>query len=265
MKKIGIALSGGGSRGFAHLGVLKALEEKGIEFDVISGTSAGSIVGALLASGLSVDEIFSLMKAKKFTDYAKIAIFKDGFMTLESLKKNLTHTLKEATFEQLPKALYISVSNINTGEVEYLHKGNVVDAVIASSSIPILFEPIVLNQQTYVDGGLLDNLPIVPLLSTCDIIVAVNVMPVEKLQIVDGMRDVALRIFEVGIGHVHPELKARCDLYVEPKGIDKYHILDPQSADELFELGYQATKNHPDLDGLVKKIHKKKSFFKFGK
>lgn len=265
MKKVGIALSGGGSRGFAHLGVLKALEERGIMIDVISGTSAGSIVGALLASGMTVDDIYVLMKTKKFTDYAKIAIFKDGFMSLESLKKNLIHVLNETTFDQLSKSLYIAVSNINSGEVEYLHEGSVVDAVIASSSIPILFEPFPMNHQTYVDGGLLDNLPIVPLLNTCDLIVAVNVMPVKKLETVDGIRDVALRIFEVGIGHVHPELKARCDLYVEPKGIEKFHILDPQSAEQLFELGYQMTKNHPDLDGFVKKAKKKKSFFRFDK
>ena len=84
-KKIGIALGGGGTRGFAHLGVLKALEEKGIKPDVISGTSAGAIIGSLIADGKTTEEAFKLMKENKLTDFAKINIPVTGFMSLENM------------------------------------------------------------------------------------------------------------------------------------------------------------------------------------
>jgi NTE family protein len=122
-KIVGIALSGGGSRGVAHLGALKAFEELGVNIHVVSGTSAGSIAAALYASGLSTDEIYKMMKDKKFIDYAKIILPVDGLMNLDNLRKNLNEIIKKKDFSEMPKKLYIALTNLYTGEVEYKSSG----------------------------------------------------------------------------------------------------------------------------------------------
>lgn len=137
-KKIGLALGGGGTRGYAHVGVLQALEEANVKVDVISGTSAGSIVGSLLASGFKASEILSIMKETKFIDIIKVALPVDGFLSLAHLKRELAEYVPE-TFDQLEIPFFVTVTNLLSGDVEYLSEGNVTSAVQASSSIPILF------------------------------------------------------------------------------------------------------------------------------
>ena len=240
--KIGIALGGGGSRGFAHLGVLKALEEKGIIPQIISGTSAGSIVGALLAAGKSPDEIMAVVKENKLTDYAKIGIPKDGFMSLDHLKNNLAFLLPSDDFKSLKYPLYVSASNLLTGEVEYLSKGSVSQAVAASSSIPIIFSPVEINGQWYVDGGLLDNLPVKPLTGQCDRIIAVDIMPLEKIEKVQGILEVAARSFQMSISSHQDEMIDACDLVISLEELVGFHILDTENSDEIYTIGYEHVK-----------------------
>lgn len=156
----------GGSRGFAHLGAIKALEERGIKPNVFSGTSAGSIVAALLAAQKKTpDEIMEIMKDKKISDASKITLPVHGFATLDKFGMELDEILRGKDFADLKHELYICASNLNTGKAEYINSGNGAKAVQASSSIPILFSPVEINGQLYVDGGLLDNVPGQPLFS----------------------------------------------------------------------------------------------------
>ena len=255
-KIVGIALSGGGSRGIAHLGVLKALEEMGVDIQVVSGTSAGSIAAALYASGMSTDEIYNHMKNKKFIDYAKIILPTDGLMNLDNLRKNLNEILKKKSFEEMEKKLYIALTNLYSGEIEYMHHGSVIDAVIASSSIPILFSPVEINGQKYTDGGVIDNLPIKPLLSHCDIIIAVDVMAPEVISKIDNLHDVAIRTFQLSISSISKEMKKQCDMLIEPHGLDEFNILDVSHFDRIYKIGYYAVMSHPKLHKLLKKIKK---------
>ena len=119
-KKIGIALGGGGSRGFAHLGAIKALEEKGIYPDVFSGTSAGAIAASLLAAKKKPDEIFEFMKDIKLTDATNITLPINGFASLDNLREMLDEILEGKSFSDLEHKLFVCVSNLNTGGVEYL-------------------------------------------------------------------------------------------------------------------------------------------------
>lgn len=255
-KVVGIALSGGGSRGIAHLGVLKALEELGVDIQVVSGTSAGSIAAALYASGMNTDEIYNHMKNKKFIDYARIILPTDGLMNLDNLRKNLNEILKKKSFDEMEKKLYIALTNLYSGEIEYMNHGNVIDAVIASSSIPILFSPVEINGQKYTDGGVIDNLPIKPLLSHCDIIIAVDVMAPEVISKIDNLHDVAIRTFQLSISSISKEMKKQCDMLIEPHGLDEFNILDVSHFDRIYKIGYYAVMSHPKLHKLLKKIKK---------
>jgi len=245
-KKVGIALGGGGTRGFAHLGVLKALEEKGINIDLVSGTSAGSIVGSLIASGKTSEEAFELMKKNELTDFAKIKLPINGFMSLENMGEKLSKMLNAENFSDLKLPFHTAVTNILTGKIEYISKGNVVKAVQASSSIPIIFSPVEINGQLYVDGGLLDNIPVKPLEDCCDVIIAVDIMPlgqVEDVEEVEKLIDIAERIFEISTKSMDDEKLEICDYLIQVGGLEGFNILDSSHADEIYEIGYNYAKN----------------------
>ncbi|MDW7668346.1 MAG: patatin-like phospholipase family protein [Bacillota bacterium] len=242
-KKIGIALGGGGTRGFAHLGVLKALEEKGIKIDVVSGTSAGAIVGSLIAAGKTPEKAFELMKENELTDFAKIKLPVNGFMSLENMGEKLKKMLSGEDFNDLKLPFYTAVTNILTGEVEYISEGNVVKAVKASSSIPIIFSPVEINGQLYVDGGLLDNVPVKPLEDCCDYIIAVEIMPLEQVEKVEKITDIAERIFHISVKSLNEEKLKICDKVIKVGGLEGYNILDSSHADEIYEIGYNHAKD----------------------
>lgn len=241
-KKIGIALGGGGSRGFAHIGVLKALEEEGIKPDIISGTSAGAIVGSFLADGKTPDEIMELMGAIQLSDVAKIGLPKKGFASLENLRKRLKKNLIATEFSELKKPLYVGVSNLLTGEIEYINEGDISKAVQGSSCIPIIFSPVVINDQVYVDGGLLDNVPVKPLIDQCDIIIAVDIMPVEQINAIDDVKDVITRVFQMSTSMQHYS-RDSCDLIIELEAVSEYNILDTSHNKEIYKVGYDYVKN----------------------
>jgi NTE family protein len=242
MKKIGIALGGGGSRGFAHLGAIKALREKGIYPDVFSGTSAGSIAAALLAAKKTPDEIFEILKDIKLTDATNVTLPINGFAALDDLREMLDEILKGKNFSDLEHKLFVCVSNLYTGGVEYLTSGNVARAVQASSSIPILFTPVEINGQLYVDGGLIDNVPIEPLIDECDYIIAIDLMPVKIVEKVEGISDIIVRMIQISAA-IQADKKEYCDVLIRLEEVADYNILDMNHNRKIFEIGYEIVKN----------------------
>ncbi len=238
--KCGLVLSGGGTRGFAHLGVIEALHEAGFYPDVISGTSAGSIAGAFLAAGKKPRKIAELFKQGSFFQYTKLQIPRDGLMKLDGLKELIGKEIQAKNIEDLPVPFYVTVSNLNTGEVEYRNSGPLGETVLASSSIPILFAPVKMNGHLFVDGGLLDNIPIEPIKLDCEKIIVCNISPINPKNNFKNLVHIATRTFYMSVNANMAKVKKYATYYVEPKGIDEYEILSRTHADELFELGYQA-------------------------
>jgi len=241
--KIGIALGGGGARGFAHLGVLKALEEKGIKPDVISGVSAGALIGAFIASGFTYSKILRALKNKGVMAYSKWQYPRHGLFSLDGLEKEVKKHIKTKLIENLKIPLFIAVSNLNDGRVEYIKEGDLIQYLLASVSIPVLFSPVLMDGKMYVDGGLFDNLPISPLLNKCDVIIAVNVSPIQKIEKFDNLVQVASRTFQLGVHSNVIRHKEKCSLLIEPTGLRDYEILNGNKAHEIFKLGYDYTKN----------------------
>lgn len=246
--KIGIALGGGGARGFAHLGVLKALKEKGISPDVIAGTSAGSLVGVFIAAGKSPDEAMDLMKEHNIIDYAKVVMPINGLLSLENLEEILKEKITASSFEDLEIPFFATVSGLKSGKIQYIDSGELIPVIKASSSIPVLFSPVEIDGEEYVDGGLMDNLPIRPLKECCEKIIAVSISPIQEVKDVDNLVKVAARIFQISVNKGLNEIKESVDLFIEPKGLEKFDILDTSHADELFKMGYEHVKNL-DIDG----------------
>lgn len=242
-KKIGIALSGGGVKGFAHLGVLQALKEKGIEADILGGISAGAIVGSFIAAGKSPKEVMEQINENDFFDFAKVTIPDRGLFTLDNMTENLEKSLGVKTFEELKIPFYVGAANLDKARMEYFSQGELIKIIQASSSIPVLFSPVKINGELYVDGGLFENLPVSPLLNKCDKIIAVNVMPISFKEKMESISDIAIRTFQIKTVANSLELKEKADIYIEPTGIGKYNILNTKYSQELYDLGYNYCKN----------------------
>lgn len=157
-QRIGLILSGGAARGFAHIGLLRVLERAGIEADVISGTSMGAILGAFYANGYSAEEIYDLARSVSWRDIIDFS-FGSGLFKGQKLHKFLAQHLPE-TFEELEKPLVISTTDIETGEEVFIYRGDLITALRASSCFPGAFEPVFFNGRTLADGGIVNNIPV---------------------------------------------------------------------------------------------------------
>ena len=240
--KLGIALSGGGARGFAHLGILKALEEKGIRPDVISGTSAGAIAGAFIAAGKTPDEAFKVMKGYRFFDFTSIRIPKTGLFNLDGLRSSIRREIRQDNIEELPIPLFITATNMLDGRVEYFSEGPLSEIVQASASIPILFSPVEIGNKLYADGGVLDNLPLRPLLDCCERTILINISPLLPIKEMKNIGQVATRMLQLSVHAREGQKKLQADFHIEPPEMDKYELLDTKHAKEIFDAGYRYTK-----------------------
>lgn len=242
--KTGLVLSGGGTRGFAHLGIIAALQERHIFPDVISGVSAGAIVGAFIAAGKSPEEVLEIFKRGWFFQYTKIHLPVDGLLKLDGVKEIIKKEIEADRIEDLKLPFYICVSNLNKGTVEYRNSGPLGETVLASSSIPVLFAPVSLGRDVYVDGGLMDNIPIDPIKNQCDTLIVSNISPINPTAKMKNLMQIAMRTVYMSVNQKLEEIKKHIDVYIEPKGIDKYDMFLRKHADELFEIGYQTTLKH---------------------
>lgn len=242
MYNIGVVLSGGGTRGFAHLGVLQALNEAGIYPDIISGTSAGALAGAMYCDGHSPKEILKLMKSDSRLSYMRPTLPRDGLLQISGIMKLLEHHLKARTFEELKMPLVVAATNLNNGKIEYFSTGDLITRVIASSSIPVLFKPVIMNNKHYVDGGVMDNLPIRPIEKKCNKIIGSFVNPVGYEELTSGLLKIAVRTFMLNQAKEAEDKLKYFDLLIAPKELKNYGVLETDKAADLFEIGYKTTK-----------------------
>src|SRR5690606_36961730 len=143
--KIGLVLSGGGVRGISHLGTLQALTEAGFQFCRISGTSAGSIVGSLFAEGHKPYDILQIFLKVRFARFLRPAFGNPGLFSLDLARSLFKEYLPHDSFEGLKIPMVIAVTNFSRGKLVYISEGKLIDAILASSSIPGIFKPMIFN------------------------------------------------------------------------------------------------------------------------
>jgi NTE family protein len=159
--RIGIALGGGAARGFAHIGVLKGLEARGIPVDIVAGTSAGSVVGSMYASGLSglrINELALKMDETSISDWA-LPFRSRGLLQGIALQDFINRTLNNRPIEKMTKPLGIVATDLQSGQPILFRQGNTGLAVRASCSVPSVFEPVQIGNREFVDGGLVSPVP----------------------------------------------------------------------------------------------------------
>ena len=172
--KIGLAFGGGGARGFSHLGVIKAFEEYGLEFDYISGTSVGSIIGAVYANEMSFEELYNIAKNLKTSDIRTNKFFTFTSKT-DGIQSLMKETLGDINIEDLKKPFSAIAVDIKTTKQVCISHGNLAKAVAGSCCVPLFFEPVEFGNRLLCDGGLQNTIPAeIPRHFGCDYVVAVD-------------------------------------------------------------------------------------------
>lgn len=239
---VGLVLSGGGARGYAHLGVLKALNELGIFPDIISGTSAGAIAGAMYADGYTPMQILKILGKNSRLDFLKLTVPRDGLLKMSGMTKLLGDSLRAKTFEELKIPLVVTATNLNLGKIEYFSSGELLTPVIASASIPVIFTPVEMNGCKYVDGGVMDNMPVGPVEKKCRILIGSYVNELGESDNFSSLIGIAERSFHLSIVKDLSAKRKRLDIFINPPGLSEFNAFDQAKAAEIFRSGYRAAR-----------------------
>lgn len=252
--RTGLVLSGGGARGFAHLGVLQALNEAGVFPDIVSGTSAGALTGALYCDGHTPGEILRIMKLHSRLDYMRPTLPRDGLLQITGIVKILETNLRAKRFEDLKIPFIAASTDLNRGKPAYFSRGELITPLIASSSIPVLFKPVIIDKTYYVDGGVLDNLPVKPIENKCRLLIGSFVNPVGYEATTTGLITIAMRTFMLNQAREAVEKRKKFDLLIAPSQLTRFGILEVEKADEIYALGYEKTKEKlkdPEIQKMI--------------
>ena len=216
--KIALVLGGGAARGFAHIGVIKALEAQGIVPDIVVGTSAGSVVGSLYASGMSGFELQNVALNMEENMVADWTLPNRGVLKGEALQDFINQKVKNRTIQKLPKPLGVVATDLQSGEPVLFRRGDTGIAVRASSAVPGVFQPVEISGRDYVDGGLTSPVPAQSARTMgADFVIAVDISNVSRRDKLTGTLDVLLQTFAI-MGHTisRHELED-ADVVIRPK------------------------------------------------
>lgn len=238
--RLGLALSGGGAKGFAHIGVFKMLEECNLMPEIISGTSVGALMGALFADGYSAEEIKLFFTGREFTEFAQLQIPKAGLFDSTRFSYFLKRHLRTKNIEDLRIPLVIIATDLDHGVSCEFREGPIVEAVTASCSVPIIFNPVVIGGTHYVDGGLFRNFPVSTIREECERVIGVNVSPLVPQKYKQTLFYIAERSYHYMFRANTLEDRLLCDVLIEAEEFGLYKMFDLENMDLITGIGYDA-------------------------
>lgn len=247
---LGLALSGGGSKGFAHLGVFQALDELGIKPDVIAGTSAGALAGVLYADGHAPHEIATFFQGKEFRDFAAFSIPQGGLFKSGKFHSFLKRHLRARNFEDLKLPLRVVATNIEYGVSTVFDSGPLIPAVVASCSYPVVFTPVEIDGAHYVDGGVFKNFPVSVIRGECEKVIGVNVSPLTVQKYKNSLLYVVERSFHYMSLANTLEDRLMCDVLIESTKVSKFSTFTLDHIDEILDIGYKVAMRKLKTHGL---------------
>lgn len=239
-KKIGLVLSGGGVKGIAHIGLIKALNEYEIEADVVSGTSVGALVGALYANGSSIDQMLTFFRETPLVKYNFFTFVKPGLMDTEKFHELFKRHFQDDSYQALKKKLYVTATNLQDGKQRFFSNGELVRTLLASAALPPVFSPVEIEGQLYADGGIMNNFPVEALRDECDFIIGSNVSAIKHIpkKAINSSLKLTNRVTSLMIYASNKEKLKHCDLIFEPPQLETFGILDKKGIQKAFEVGY---------------------------
>jgi len=239
---LGLALSGGGARGFAHPGALKAIEDFGLRPEIICGTSSGAIAGVLYADGYTPEEIIGLFVGREFREFVDIQVPVTALLGTSSFRRFLKKHLRAKNFEDLQIPVKIVATNLDEGKSVIFDKGPIIDPLIASCSIPIIFNPVSINGALHVDGGVCQNFPVSPIRSQCDKIIGVNVSPLVPKKYNKTIMHIAERSYHYMSKSNTLLDRTLCDVLVEITDLAYFKTFDLVNSEKIFKIGYDTSR-----------------------
>lgn len=249
--KIGIVLSGGGTKGVAHAGVLEFLKEKNIEPDVLACCSAGSIVASLYAVGKSPREIEDFFKSVYFFNWKHFTFNQPGLVSSKIFSMYLTPVFKEMKIGDLSKDVRIVATELVSGKQKIFDKEfKVVDAIIASCSVPGVTTPYIVGEELYSDGGILNNFPADIIKNDCNKMIGVFVSPPQNVAFKDlkSIKSVVSRSYDLLSYRTEVQKFSLCDWFITSQKLAKFGMFERKSEilDEIFKIGYEAASESFD-------------------
>lgn len=240
---LGLALSGGGARGIAHLGVLAALEELHLPVTRLAGVSSGAIAGAFYAAGFAPREILRLLMDTNVFRLTRPAFSRFGLLYLDAVSHLLArHLGPTVNFEDLRLPLTLVATDLMAGESVYFNSGLLLPPMLASAAVPIVYRSVEFQGRQLVDGGLLNNLPVEPLLGHDHLrIVGVHCNPVNREARIPNFRRLVERTLHLSINANTVARKSLCHFLLEPPELRHYRPLSYKRGPELFDIGYRYT------------------------
>jgi NTE family protein len=217
--RLGLALGGGAAKGFAHIGVIQVLEEAGIRPSLVVGTSAGSLVAALYASGLKGAPLQALaesMDEAMFADW-RLPLGRPGLLRGEALARFVSQQVKGRQIQELPLSLGIVATNLHSGQAVLFQRGDVATAVRASSAVPAVFQPVSVSGQDYVDGGLVSPVPVrFARQMGADVVLAVDISTPPQANPANDLLQVLLQTFNIMGQSINDFELRQADVVVKP-------------------------------------------------
>lgn len=250
---IGLTLSGGGMRGIAHIAVLKALEEYGLKPHIISGTSAGSIIAAFYSLGKTPDEMMEIVRQTTFFSRSYLKFSRNSIFSSKFIVKLLNDHFPEDNFSVLKIPVFVAATEMTHGIVDFFSEGELFGPLLASSSVPFVLPPVRIGEKVYVDGGVLDNLPIEPIIDKCDFLIGSHVNSISY----DGLENMSLmkefdRILHLAIAKsVYAKAKS-CDIFLDPPKMTKFSLFNKKFLDDMFSEVYAYTCKELEEKGYKK-------------
>ncbi|MBX7125212.1 MAG: patatin-like phospholipase family protein [Cyclobacteriaceae bacterium] len=238
-QKIGLVLSGGGARGIAHLGVIKALEELGLQVDILAGASAGSIAASLYAYGYTPERVLEIIQSVSVFRSVKPAWTWMGLLSMEGLREVLLKHMPENNFAALKKPVTVAATDIQQGLTVYYSEGELVGPIMASCCVPAVFAPVQFGGRTLVDGGVLDNLPVTPIRQQCDFVIGSHCNPIGQHFDGKNLKSIIERSLLMAINGNTIKSKEMCDILIEPAGLEAFSGFELAKARHIFEAGYE--------------------------
>jgi len=237
--KVGLALSGGGIRAVSHLGIMQALIDHGIEFSHISGTSAGSIGAAFFADGYSPREILQIIKDASLFKLLRPTLGSTGFVSILKTRSIINKHIPHNSFNKLKTKVTISSVDLGEDKLVYFTDGELDMAILASCCVPGIFKPIEIDGHMYVDGGLLNNFPVEPLIGNCDLIIGSSCNHLPVITEIKSFANMIDRAAMIAINSTLNTHKILCDVVIEPHGLGGYGMFDTDAAEEIYMIGYE--------------------------
>jgi len=241
--RVGIALSGGTAKSVAHVGVIKALVEAGIPIHCVAGTSGGSIVASMFASGMPISTMESVANTMSWRKLVRIRLTRLGFISSERIAEFVRETIGDITFEELNLPTGVVATNLVTGEKRMFRSGPLALAVRASCSIPQIYLPVEIDGQYYVDGGLCEYLPVETALSLgADFVIASHLAPVDpSYRRPQNILQLVVQITGLVARKNFPISESLASFVIHPN-VDAYSSFDFEHAEEMIEIGYDSAR-----------------------